>query len=108
MKRTQIPSQERSWRSQLARLISYQPFLRANLQVRQRVCGKHNCHCVRGEKHSSLYLTRSRDGVPQQLFVPRDQEDEVRQWVANYQKLSGLLERISDAAWKRVGKKKEF
>lgn len=107
MKRSQIPSEERSWRSQLARLISYQPVLRASLQVRQRVCGKPNCHCVRGERHSSLYLIRSRDGVPQQLFVPREQEGDVRKWVANYQQVIKLLERISDKSWDRIGKKKE-
>lgn len=107
MKRSQIPPPERSWRSQLARLLSSQPFLHASLEVRQRSCGKPTCHCSRGEKHSSLYLVRSRAGSRQQLFVPRHQEDEVRQWVANYQHLLGLLERVSDAAWNRVGSKKE-
>ncbi len=107
MKRSQIPSQERTWRSQLSRLISYQPFLRANLQMRERACGKPNCHCARGEKHSSLYLIRGRDGVRQQLFVPREQEEDVRRWVANYQHLLSLLERISETAWIRVGRKKE-
>ena len=107
MKRAQIPSGERSWRSQLSHLISWLPILHASLEVRERVCGKPTCHCSVGEKHSSLYLVRRRDGIRQQLFVPRQQEDEVRQWVANYQKLLGLLERISDIAWTRVGKKKE-
>jgi hypothetical protein len=105
MKRTQIPPQERSWRSQLARLISYQPFLRASLQIRERACGKPNCHCTRGEKHASLYLVRGRDGTREQRFVPREQEAEVRQWVSSYQRILDLLERISEAAWKRVGKK---
>ena len=105
MKPAQIQPEERSWRSQLARLIASQPFLRATLQVRERVCGKPNCHCARGEKHVSLYLVRGRHGVREQLFVPRGQEDEVRQWVANYQRALKLLERISEAAWSRVGKK---
>ena len=105
MKQARIPPDERSWRSQLARLISRQPFLRASVQVRERVCGKPNCRCTRGEKHSSLYLVRGRQGVRQQLFVPRDQEEEVRQWVANYQRVIKLLERISDTSWNRVGKK---
>jgi hypothetical protein len=105
MKRSQIPATERSWRSQLSRLIAYQPILRASLQVRQRVCGKPNCHCARGEKHSSLYLVRGQKGSRQQLFVPREQEKEVRRWVANYRQLLKLLEKVSDAAWNRVGKK---
>lgn len=107
MKRAQIPSEERSWRSQLSRLLSFQPFLHASLEIRERVCGKPTCHCSSGEKHSSLYLVRRREGTRQQLFVPREQEEDVRRWVANYQRLLGLLERVSDAAWNRVGKKKE-
>lgn len=106
MKRTQMPSEERSRRSQLSRLLSYLPFLHGSLEVRERACGTPTCHCAAGEKHSSLYLVRRREGIRQQLFVPRHQEDEVRQWVANYQRLLGLLERISDAAWSRVGSKK--
>lgn len=107
MKRAQIPSEERSWRSQLSRLISYLPLLHASLEVRQRACGKPTCHCSAGEKHSSLYLVRRRGGTRQQLFVPREQEADVRRWVANYQQIMKLLERISDAAWNRVGHKKE-
>lgn len=107
MKRGQIPSEERSRRSQLSHLLSWLPFLHASLEVRERACGKPTCHCATGEKHSSLYLVRRREGARQQLFVPRHQEDDVRRWVANYQKLLGLLERISDAAWNRVGSKKE-
>lgn len=107
MKRAQIPSEERSWRSQLARLVAYQPLLRATLQVRQRACGNPTCHCARGEKHASLYMIRGRDGTSQQHFVPRDQEEDVRLWVSNYQQVLKLLERISDTAWNRVGKKKE-
>jgi hypothetical protein len=107
MKRTQIPPAERAWRSQLSHLLSFQPFLHASMEVRHRACGKPTCHCATGEKHTSLYLVRSRAGSREQLFVPRHQEDEVRQWVANYQHLLRLLERVSDTAWNRVGKKKE-
>jgi hypothetical protein len=107
MKRSQIPPAERSWRSQLSRLMSILPMLRANIEVRARACGKPTCHCSTGQKHSSLYLVRQRNGVRQQLFVPRQQEEEVRQWVANYKRLIDLMERVSDAAWNRVGSKKE-
>ena len=105
MKRSQISPEERTWRSQVARLVSHEVFLRANLEVRERVCGKPNCHCARGEKHASLYAVRTREGTRQQLFVPRAQEEEVRLWVSNYQRLLKLLERISDTAWNRVGKR---
>ena len=52
-----------------------------------------------------MYLVRGRQGVRQQRFVPREQEDEVRQWVANYQRAVKLMEQISETAWSQVGKK---
>jgi hypothetical protein len=105
MKKTEIPPEERSWRSQLARLASQQPLLHATLEVRERVCGKSTCRCARGEKHASLYLVRRQEGTRFQLFVPREQEEEVRLWVGNYQRILSLLDRVSEAAWNRVGKK---
>jgi hypothetical protein len=105
MKRSEMAPEERTWRSQLARLASHQPLLHASLEVRERVCGKPTCRCARGEKHSSLYLVRHQEGTRLQLFVPREQEEEVRLWVGNYQRILSLLDRISEVAWNRVGKK---
>lgn len=102
MKRAKMSAQERSWRSQLSRFIAHQPFIHATLSPRERVCGTPNCRCTRGEKHRSLYLTRVRKGDLEQLFIPRDQEDQVRQWVANYHRLCELLDHISEEAWERL------
>jgi hypothetical protein len=105
MKRVQMSAQERSWRSDLAQLVSHRSFLRGYLSVRERSCGKPTCHCAQGEKHRSLYLVCSQEGKPRQLFIPREQEEEVRQWVAQYQRLRELLERISESAWERLRRK---
>lgn len=102
MKRAQIPPAERTWRSELARAVSQQSFLRGTLLVRERNCGKPTCRCTRGELHVSLYLVRRREGRTEQLFIPRDREEEVRRWVGNEHRLQELLERISESAWDRL------
>jgi len=102
MKRRKMSAQERSWRSQLSRLIAHQPIIHATFSPRERTCGKSNCRCTRGEKHRSVYLMRVRKGDLEQLFIPRDQEDLVHQWVANYHRQSELLEHISEKAWERL------
>ena len=106
MKRAQMSPQERSWRSELARLVSSRPFVRGCLSTRDRACGKPTCRCARGEKHRSLYLVCSHEGRPRQLFIPREQEEQVKAWVAHHQRLRELLERISEAAWKRLQDRK--
>lgn len=105
MKRAQMSPQERAWRSELARLVSSQPLVRGYLSDRERVCGKPTCHCARGEKHRSLYLVCSRDGRPRQLFIPREREEQVKEWVAHHQRLRELLEHISEAGWERLRQK---
>jgi hypothetical protein len=102
MNRTQMSPQERSWRSELARLVSSRPLVRGYVSVRERACGKPTCRCARGEKHRSLYLVCSQEGRPRQLFIPREQEERVKEWVAYHQRLRELVERISEAAWKRL------
>jgi hypothetical protein len=75
------------------------------VSVRERVCGKANCRCTRGEKHVSLFLTRSKDGTVEQLYIPREKEELARRWVQNYRVIQGLLERISSVYWDRLKRK---
>ena len=49
--RTQHSIQERETRSRAAQLLANQPFLRGNLVLRYRSCGKSYCRCQRGQRH---------------------------------------------------------
>jgi hypothetical protein len=102
MYRSQMKKDERESRSRLKPYVSYKAFVRGTLSVRQRVCGKPNCKCTRGQKHVCLVLTRSKHGKTEQLYIPKEKEQMVRQWVENYHALQGLLERISSVYWDRV------
>ena len=88
--------QERRWRSKLAQLVAEHGLVRGTLQERLRVCGKPNCRCARGQGHRGLYLVLSKDGRTRQMYVPKQWEATVRQWVENYQDMRGLMEKISD------------
>jgi len=93
---------ERRFRSQLAQLVSGRGLIRGSLLVRRRVCGKPTCRCVRGQGHENLYLVVSQDGRSRQLFVPREYEPAVRQWVADYHRAQELMEEISRLYWEKV------
>ena len=98
---------ERDLRSHLVRLCSRYGFLHATLNVRERSCGKSNCKCTTGEKHSSLYVVWQKDGELRQVCVPRAKEIEVRQWVKRYQEMQELLDEVSNFYWSKIQKKGE-
>ena len=105
MYRSQMTNEERESRSRLKPYISYREFVRGTLSVRERVCGKPNCRCRRGEKHISLFLTRSKEGKIEQLYIPKEKEELVRSWVKNYRDIQELLEKISSLYWERLKRK---
>jgi hypothetical protein len=102
MSRSQFPAQERALRSKLAKLVHDEPLLRGTLSVRKITCGKDGCRCARGEKHLCLYLTCSRQGRVEQVFIPKHLEDQVRRWARSYRTVRELLEKLSEASWQKL------
>lgn len=101
--RVNLLALERQQRSRLQKLLaSGEGSIRGTPTVRERTCGKPNCKCARGEKHSSLYLVVSLDGKYKQACVPRALEGEVRAWVAHYQRMQELIEEISKIYWEKL------
>ena len=103
--RSAMSAQERRWRSKLAQFVTEHGFVRGTLQERLRVCGKPNCRCVRGERHRGLYLVSSKEGRTQQLYIPKQWEATVRQWVENYREMRDLMEQTSDHHLNKVHKR---
>jgi hypothetical protein len=92
-------------RSKLKPLISWKEFLRATPTLRHLTCGKPNCKCQRGEKHTALVLTRIVNGKAEQLHIPKDSEKVAREWIERYREILSLLEKISSCSWDRLKKK---
>jgi hypothetical protein len=99
MSRSRFSAHERALRSKLAKLVHDEPILRGTLSTRRITCGKPNCRCAKGHKHLCLYLTCSRHGRVEQLFIPKDLEEKVRRWVQTYHTVRELLEELSEASW---------
>lgn len=105
--RAKMSLPERRVRSRLAQLVAQRGVLRGSLLVRRRVCGKPGCKCTRGQKHESLYLVISEGGRTRQLFVPKEWEPRVRQWVEDYRRARQLTEEISRIYWDKVRKRRD-
>jgi hypothetical protein len=106
MTRSSLSAQERAWRSRLTQLVSQEAFARGTLAWRDRVCGKPNCRCARGERHRSLYLIYREGSKTRQAYVPPAWHEQVEQWVARYQEVRELLGRLSESQYRRLRERK--
>ena len=102
-----MSGQERGFRSKLAQLVHQGGMLRGTLLPRKRVCGKASCRCAKGHLHESLYLVISEEGRTRQLYVPKDWEATVRQWVQSYQQAKELMEEISRIHWDKIRQRQD-
>jgi len=106
MHRSGMTRVERESRSKLKPIIAWKEFLRATPSLRQVRCGKPNCRCERGQKHTALVLTRSTNGKVEQLHISKDKETMAREWIERYREIRVLLEKISSSYWDRLKKKR--
>ena len=105
--RSHMSAEERTARSRLAQIISAQGLLRGTLLVRRRKCGKAACHCAQDEGHESLYVVITEKGRTRQLFVPKDWEPRVRQWVEDHHRARQILEEVSRIYWDKVRQRRQ-
>jgi hypothetical protein len=97
-----MSAQERRLRSELNKLLSRQGVIHGTLVQRGRRCGKPNCKCVRGELHEGFYLVVTEGGRSRQLYIPKEWEPTVRQWIEQYHRARRLMDDISGIHWEKV------
>jgi len=79
----------------IERILGEEPTLiRGSFGSRSRVCGNSGCHCARGEKHTSKYLTATAGGKVRQVHVPASDEDLVAAGVARYRRFRRMRKRL--------------
>jgi hypothetical protein len=105
--RSHLASPERQARSRLAQLLHEQPFLCGSLVTMRRRCGNPGCRCTRGELHPGLYLALRVGAKRKMIYIPHALEEKVGHWVATYQEVWGLIEKVSEASLKRLLQEKE-
>jgi len=69
--------------------------IKGSLVEVERVCGKPNCRCTRGEKHKGLYLSQYIKGKPHMTHISRNMEKRVRACVENYRKAKERMNELS-------------
>jgi len=100
-----LPAEERQERSRLARLVHQKPFLRGSLVDSTFKCGKDNCWCTNADKgHPACYLSIRVGTKRKMIYVPKDQEKRIREWVKTYKEIIKSLEKVSQYCLDRFKK----
>ena len=99
MHRSKFSREHRKTRSLLAKIVHDKGIVRGTIITMKRTCGNPNCRCAKGEKHVSLYLSRSEGGKSKMLFIPKKYEAMVKRWVQNNHRAKELMEEISKDVW---------
>ena len=74
----------------------FDAILRGSLIERYKRCGKPGCKCAKGRGHGpKYYLSISRTGErPQMDYVPQAYQEQVKQFLANHQRVRSILDEI--------------
>ncbi len=105
--RNSLSSEERKVRSRLTKLVHDVAMTRGSIIAMSRSCGQASCHCQKGKKHVSPYLGISKSGKVRMIFLAKDWQERVKQWVKNYDEVKDLLEKLSDMYRKRLIERKD-
>lgn len=104
--RKHIPQNIRNILSKLHQLINKGRFIRGNLVYLRNKCGKKNCRCAKGERHTSLYIRQSLKGKPKMTLIPKSKWEEIKEINGRYKEILRLLEEVSLYEWDHIKNKK--
>lgn len=82
--------------AKLKQLSACKPFIVGSLCKVKRRCGNPECRCAKGEPHEAHVLTYKVKGKTKTVHVPKEQVEEVRQWVNEHKRIKQLIREISD------------
>lgn len=68
----------------------------------KHTCGKKGCKCYKGEKHVSLYISRSRKGKTVMTYIPKSKEKYVMDCVKRCKTILNKLEQFSERTIKKI------
>lgn len=84
-------------REQVERLLREMgPLIRGSFGTRARVCGNPSCHCARGKRHTSKYLTATDGDRQRQVHVPAGDERRVAEGVSRYRRFKRAKKRLAE------------
>ena len=82
--------------------ISNTDIIKGSLVILKRTCGKPGCKCYKGEKHQSMYLSRSIKGKTAMTYIPKSNENYAKRCVKRYKNILKKLNQFSTKTIKKI------
>ena len=103
-----LPPADRALYSKLHQVLNDPGVVVGSLVNMRRTCGKPTCRCRKGPRyrHRCMCLAVRLGRTRRFLYVPREWEDRVTQWVNRYGDIRGLLKEISESFVRRLLERK--
>ncbi len=93
--------------SRILKLIDHEPFIQGKWVVMPKLCGKSACHCIKGERHISHYISLKYKGKRKMIYIPEGLEEEAKKHVCTFADLKKFLQAASDSYMDRLLKAKK-
>ena len=77
----------------LRKIMDHRNFLKGSAVETLTRCGNPNCHCAKGQRHQVLHLSYKDGKKTKRVYIPRQQEKKVREWIKNRKKILDLLKK---------------
>lgn len=77
-------------------LATLTPVVDGSFAEAKATCGKPNCKCATGAKHTSYKLIKKVDGKSKTTHIPRALVEEVKTWVAETRRIKRVMKEISE------------
>ena len=104
-----LPAAERRLYSRVRQILGQPGLILGSLVVMKRKCGKESCACRKNprRRHCSLYLATNYEGRRCMMYIPKEWEERVREWVGRYGAIRGALDQLSMACIRRLKSRDE-
>jgi hypothetical protein len=79
----------------LKQIAQAKEMIDGSLSKVEKKCGRENCHCATGEKHTAFQLTKKVKGKTKSTHVPKEMVEEVRAWIQEHRRIKQLMKEIA-------------
>ncbi|MBU1147780.1 MAG: hypothetical protein KKD11_05445 [Candidatus Omnitrophica bacterium] len=80
----------------LGKIPKLEESIRGSIVIMNRLCGKPNCRCQKGQKHKGAYLSQSHKGKTKMIYIRQASVKKTKEYIKNYQKTKDVLNILSD------------
>ena len=87
-------------------ILDFREFLKGSLLETKTRCGKPNCRCAKGDRHTVLHLSYKQGGKTKRVYIRRELAPEVRKWIRNRKKIQSRLDKAFELNVDLVREKK--